>query len=451
MVFPKIALIGRPNVGKSALFNRLLKKRVAIVDEMEGVTRDRIYGDSEFEQKPYMLIDTAGIETQDHSELNLEILQQSKYAIAEADFCILIVDGQVGVTRMDQEIAHLVRKLNKPVCLAVNKIDIEQHDELVYPFHALGFDNMWGISAAHGRNIYELLETVFENLPDSIDPFEKPERQVVSIVGRTNAGKSTLVNYLTHQARCVVSPEAGTTRDAIEIELAHEDQTYLLIDTAGVRRKNKEKHVVEKFAHIRTMKAIEKSDVCLFILDVQEGLTSQEKKVLSEIYKMGKSCIIVANKWDLVSDFRMEHVRQALIKDCPFLVIYPIVFISAKTGRNVENLFPTLKTVFENRNRRVDTAELNRFILEAVLKSPPPMVLGKRLRVYYMTQIKTNPPTFLFFVNKSGLLNATYKRYLTNQMRDSFDFFGSPLQFFLRSKKSDYKKSPVAKELANSR
>ncbi|MCH9632676.1 MAG: GTPase Der [Chlamydiae bacterium] len=449
MTFPKIALIGRPNVGKSALFNRLLKKRIAIVDEMEGVTRDRIYGEGEFELQPYILIDTAGIETTDHSELNVDILNQSKLAIDEADFCVFVVDAQIGITRMDQEIAKILRQKKKPVCLAVNKIDIDQHAELTYEFYPLGFDRILGISAEHGRNIYELLETIFENMPEiTQEDLGAKEAETISIVGRTNVGKSTLMNYLSKQPRCVVSPIAGTTRDAIEVEIEYGDKSYSFIDTAGIRRKNKEKIVVEKFAHIRTFGAIEKSEICLFLIDAQEGLTAQEKKFLSEIYKNGKSCIVVVNKWDLAEGFRMEHAHQALIKDSPFLSIYPVVFISALTGRNVEKLFPLIEQVTESRNRSVETSTLNKFILEAIQKSPPPMISGKRLRVYYMTQIRSGPPSFLFFVNVSTLLTPTYKRYLMNRMREAFDFTATPVQFYLRSKNKASKDKSVKEPLS---
>jgi len=435
MVYPKIAIIGRPNVGKSAIFNRLLRKRIAIVDEMEGVTRDRIYGEGEFENQPYILIDTAGIQTTDHSDLNCKLIEQTKLALAEADYCIFVVDAKVGITKMDEEVGALIRKSKTPACLAVNKVDIDIHADLVPPFHKLGFEHLWGISAEHGRNIYELLETVFENLPKVSEEEDLvSNEETISIVGRPNVGKSTLINYLVKEPRCVVSPIAGTTRDAIEVEIKYQDKSYIFIDTAGVRRKNKEKEVVEKFAYIRTMGAIEKSDVCLFLISAQEGFTAQEKKIISEIYKMGKSCVIVVNKWDLVEGFRMEHVYQALLKDCPFLVIYPVVFISALTGQNVDKLFPILEKVCFSRKQKIETPALNKFILNAMQKTPPPMLRGKRLKVYYITQIKNSPPSFLFFVNKAGLLTHNYKRYLLNQIRETFDLTGAPVQFFLKSK-----------------
>lgn len=435
MVFPKIAIIGRPNVGKSALFNRLLKKRIAIVDEMEGVTRDRLYGEGEFENNPYLLIDTAGIETTDHSELNLKLLDQTKLAIQEADICIFVVDAKVGITKMDEEVASLIRKFKKPVCLAANKVDTDSHMELTYAFHKLGFEDVLGISAEHGRNIYELLEATFSHLPKlALEDGCRPKKETISIVGRPNVGKSTLLNYLANEPRCVVSPVPGTTRDAIEVEIKYESKSYIFIDTAGVRRKNKEKEVVEKFAHIRTMGAIDRSDVCLFLMSAEDGMTSQEKKILSEIYEMGKSCVIVVNKWDLAKGFRMEHAFQALLKECPFLSIYPVLFISAKTGRNIDKLYPLIERVCQSRSQRIETPQLNRFILKAMQKNSPPMVQGKRLKVYYLTQVKSNPPSFLFFVNHANRLTPTYKRYLINQLREAFDLIGTPVQFFLKSK-----------------
>lgn len=448
MAFPKIAIVGRPNVGKSALFNRLLKKRIAIVDEMEGVTRDRLYAEAEFETKPYILIDTAGIETSDSSELNQSILIQSKLAIDEADFCIFVVDAQVGITTMDQEIAKLLRQKKKHVCIAVNKVDVDQHLTLVYPFHTLGFDYILPVSAEHGRNIYELLETIFNHLPEHLndDGLDFDENKI-AIVGRANVGKSTLMNYLAKQPRCVVSPIAGTTRDAIEVQVDYQDKTYTFIDTAGVRRKNKEKQVVEKFAHIRTIEAIDKSQICLFLMDAQEGLTSQEKKFLSEIYYQGKSCILVVNKWDLAAGYRMEHAQQALLQESPFLAIYPIVFISSLTGRNVDKLFPLIEKAIASRSKLTETPRLNRFVLKALQKNPPPMVSGKRLRIYYMTQVQANPPCFLLFVNYSHLLTPTYKRYFLNQMREAFDLTATPVQLFLRDKNKATKDRSVKGDL----
>ncbi|MCH9633741.1 MAG: GTPase Der [Chlamydiae bacterium] len=436
MSFPKIAIVGRPNVGKSALFNRLLKKRIAIVDEMEGVTRDRLYGTGEFQNNPFILIDTAGIQLDDANPLNQEILLQSRQAIQEASFCVLVVDGRVGLTEMDQEIARLLLKSKKPVCLAVNKLDDEHLDYLAHQFYPLGISEVVGVSANHGRNLYELFEIIFSKIEPVDEEQDAGKKPTLCIVGRTNVGKSTLINALTHSQRCVVSPERATTRDAIEIELQHEGKDYLLIDTAGIRRKQKELNVVEKFASIRTYEAIERSDICLFLIDAQEGMTAQEKKLMSEIYKQGKSCVLIVNKWDLVQDHRMEHTRQALIHECPFLDIYPILFTSALTGRNLLKMYEIIDQVYINRTKRIDTAALNRFIEQAQHKTPPPMVKGKRLRIYYMTQIKTSPPSFLFFVNSQSRLTHTYKRYLINQMRESFNFFGCPLQFFLKSKKT---------------
>lgn len=435
MSFQKIAIIGRPNVGKSALFNRLLKKRVAIVDEMEGVTRDRIYGEGEFEGRFYILIDTAGIETTDHSELNVKILEQSRLAIEEADYCIFVVDGRTGVTRMDEEIAELLRKKHKPVCLAVNKIDFDEHAELAYPFYQLGFEKALGISASHGRNVYELLETVFSNLPeDSNCEGARADKEIISIIGRPNVGKSTLMNYLSKEPRCVVSPIAGTTRDAIEVEIEYNDKSYTFIDTAGIRRKNKEYEAVEKFAFIRTHQALEKSGICLFLIDPQDGITSQEKKFLSQIYELGKSCIIVINKWDLVKGFRMEHAQQALIDESPFLAIYPIIFISALTGRNIDQLYALIEKAAISRAQKLETSALNQFISKALQKNNPPTILNKRLRIYYITQVKSSPPAFMFFVNYANLMTSNYRKYLLNQMRETFDFTATPIQFLLRSK-----------------
>ncbi len=446
MLCPKIAIVGRPNVGKSALFNRLLKKRVAIVDEMEGVTRDRLYATGEFQNKLFILVDTAGIQLNDYNPMNQEVLEQSRLAIAEASFCIFVVDGRIGPTQMDEEIAKLLLKSNKPVCLAVNKVDDEHLEHLMHQFYALGIRDMIAVSASHGRNLYELLEIVFKKISIEEAFEEKRSNPVLSIVGRTNVGKSTLINNLAQEKRCVVSPEQATTRDAIEIELSYQGKEYTLIDTAGIRRKQKELNVVEKYASIRTFEAIERSDICIFVIDALEGMTSQEKKLLSTIYEQGKSCLILVNKWDLTHDVRMEHAKQALIRECPFVEIFPIMFISALTGRNVLKIYEHLDQIYANRTRRLETGQLNRFVEKALHQAPPPMVKGKRLRIYYMTQVKSSPPSFVCFVNKQNLLTPTYKRYLMNQMRDTFEFSGSPLQFFMKSKqvkpKSEVAPSP---------
>jgi len=433
-MLPKIAIVGRPNVGKSALFNRICQKRLSIVDEEEGITRDRLYARSELFGRPFILIDTGGIDLEGKIPFAQEVKVQAECAIAEADAILFVVDGRVGPTPFDDELARRLLRGNKPVIVAVNKSDGD-HDALnIHQFHRLGFAQIWAVSALQGFQIAELLEDALKAIPPVEEPPLPPDSIRVAIVGRPNVGKSTLLNKLLHEDRSIVSPIAGTTRDAIDALLNHEGQNYLLIDTAGIRRKKAEKFVVDKFAAIRTEEAIERSDVCLLILDSFEGFTIQERRIASHIESLGKSCVILFNKWDKVHNLQMEHALRGVRETVPFLAHCPTLFISATEGRNLDKILPTVKQVNENRHLRIGTGELNKFIERCVQKYHPPLITGKRLRIYYLTQVESNPPKFVLFVNKPDLLTDTYKKYLINQLRDSFPFSGTPLQFELRGR-----------------
>lgn len=432
---PKLAIVGRPNVGKSALFNRICKQKIAIVDEAEGITRDRLYADAELFGLNFQVIDTGGIDSRSRIPFNEAIKQQAEIAIEEADTIIQVVDGQIGLTELDKEVAKILLKTQKPVCLAVNKIDNHGKIDLMHQFHSLGISKIIPVSAAQGWQIAELLETAFEKIPRSIDEeFDLPNSIKVAIVGRPNVGKSSLVNYLLDEERCIVSPIAGTTRDSIDNSFTYNDQLYTIIDTAGIRRKGAEHEVVDKFAAIRTDRAIERSDLCLLMLDAQTGITAQEKRIANQIEEEGKGCIILLNKWDLVKGYRMEHCLQGIEEEVPFLKHCPKIFISAKSGRNVDKIFPAVVEVYENSLKRITTHQLNKFIGRALQKNHPPMIMGKRLRIYYMAQVDVQPPKFILFVNYPNLMLESYKKYLYNQFREVYAFTGVPITMHLKGK-----------------
>lgn len=430
----KLALVGRPNVGKSALFNRICKRRIAIVDEAVGVTRDRLYTEAEFFGKPFEIIDTGGIDPISDIPFHEEVRMQTQIAIEEADVLVMVVDGQVGVTHLDELVARLLLRTQKRVVLAVNKIDDYLHMDLLYPFYSLGIKDIVAVSATQSFQIAELLEASFENFAWPEETEESQDRIKVAIIGRPNVGKSTLVNHLLDEARCVVSPIAGTTRDSIDTYLDREEGSFTLIDTAGIRRKRAEHEVVDKFAAIRTERAIERADICILVMDANQGITTQEKRIADQIEKAGKCCILLFNKWDLVKGFRMEHCLQGIQQEASFLSYCPTLFVSALTGRNLGDLFALIAKVKLQSEQRITTGQLNKFIEGVFQKYHPPMIQGKRLRVYYMTQVQVAPPRFVMFVNGPELMLDSYRKYIVNQFREQYEFLGVPLFFDLRGK-----------------
>ncbi|MDB2613765.1 ribosome biogenesis GTPase Der [Chlamydiales bacterium] len=430
---PKLAIIGRPNVGKSALFNRILKKRISIVDEAEGITRDRLYADGDCFGQPFTLIDTGGIHSNSQNIFNEEVMWQAEIAINEADSLVLVVDGQVGLTDLDQLVAEKLLRSKKPLLLAVNKVDDIQKEEMLVPFYSLGIKNIIGVSAIHGWNIAELLEEALKPIDPSQVSEEAPGAHI-AIVGKPNVGKSSLLNYLLDEDRCIVSPIPGTTRDRIDVPIVVNDIPYVLIDTAGIRRKKAEKEVVDKFAYIRTEEALERTDLCLLMVDAKEGLSQQDKRIIGIIEEEGKPCVILLNKWDLVKDVRMEHTIQGLNMENPFVEHCPKVVISVEKGRNIEKIFPLINEVLKSSEERLKTHDLNTFVEKAIQKQAPPAINGKRLRIYYMTQISSTPPTFVLFINYKNLMRLSYQRYLSNQLRKKYGFKGYPIRLILKEK-----------------
>ena len=432
----KIAIVGRPNVGKSALFNAICKKRISIVDEREGITRDRLYQRTDLFGYPFEIIDTGGIEVQSKAEFSREIKRQAEIAIEEADSIIMVVDGSVGPQELDLEIAKILhQQKSKPLTLAVNKVDDLNQLSFLHRFGSLGISTMVAVSAVQSFQIAELIDAALRPfdraalITESTDALPK-----IAILGRPNVGKSFLLNSMLGEERSIVSPIAGTTRDAIDTLVRFGEKEYLLIDTAGIRRKHKEKESVEKFASIRAEQALKRCDIALLIMDATSGMTTEEKKIANMIAEADKGCILLFNKWDLNQGFRMEHCLRGIEQEVPFLSHCPRLFISAKTRRNLDKIFPLVKQVEEAYDRRITTHTLNKCLISAMQKYHPPMIKGKRLRIYYLAQIDVRPPKFVLFVNSHTLMDESYKKYLINQIRETFDFSGVPIILQLRSK-----------------
>ncbi len=441
----KLAIVGRPNVGKSALFNHICKRRIAIIDEAEGTTRDRLYALSERYHFPFQVIDTGGVDPAADDRFQKGIRSQTESAIQEADSLILVVDSRVGITERDFLLAQFLLKTGKPLVLAVNKIDTYDHDPLIHQFYKLGIQKMVGISALQGHNIEELVIAAWEHLSEIPQEPPVPPGIKISLIGRPNVGKSTLLNSLVNEERCLVSDVPGTTRDSVDVAFTFQGTPYVLIDTAGIRRKKAEHERVDHFAGIRRERAISRSDVVLLMLDVREGLTSQEKIIARMIEAEGKGCIVLVNKWDLVKGFRMEHCLEGIRRQSAFLAHCPLLFISALTTRNLSKIFAEVDKVYQASQTRITTHLLNKCIERAIQMTHPPMITGKRLRIYYLTQVGVHPPHFVLFVNDPELMTEGYKKYLIHQLREQFGFPGTPLLFSVRGKGE---RAPSTQDLA---
>lgn len=437
MAKPIVAVVGRPNVGKSTLFNKLIGKRLSIVDDTPGVTRDRIYGDCEWLGHNLMLVDTGGIEPDEGDIILSNMRKQAMLAIDTASVIIFVTDIRTGPVATDFEVAEILTKSGKPVVLCVNKCDSVGEPPLeFYEFYNLGLGEPIQVSAAHGHGTGDLLDAVISNLTKEELEAEDEDHINVAIIGKPNAGKSSLVNFIAGEERTIVSNIAGTTRDAIDTMVTHKGKSYNFIDTAGLRRKSRVDDKIEKFSIIRAKMAIERSDVCVIMIDATEGFTEQDSKVAGLALEEGKAAIIAVNKWDAVekSGGTMDSMRKQLMKDFSFMSYAPIIFISAKTGQRVDRLFSLIDFVYEQSIMRISTGMLNDILADATARVQPPSDKGKRLKIYYMTQASTKPPTFVCFCNRADLFHFSYQRYLENQIRGTFGMEGTPIRFVIRER-----------------
>ncbi|ANZ33331.1 ribosome biogenesis GTPase Der [Staphylococcus carnosus] len=435
MTKPVVAIVGRPNVGKSTIFNRIVGERVSIVEDTPGVTRDRIYSSGEWLTHDFNVIDTGGIELTD-APFQTQIRAQAEIAIDEADVIIFMVNQREGLTQTDEMIAQMLYKTNKPVVLAVNKVDNPEMRTDIYDFYALGFGEPFPISGSHGLGLGDLLDEVANNFKDEEDDDYDEDTIKLSLIGRPNVGKSSLVNAILGEDRVIVSNIVGTTRDAIDTEYSYEDQDYVLIDTAGMRKKGKVYESTEKYSVLRALKAIERSNVVLVVLDAEEGIIEQDKRVAGYAHEEGKAVVIVVNKWDtLDKDSKtMKKFEDKIRQEFQFLDYAPIAFVSAKEKQRLRTLFPLIKEASENHKKRVQSSTLNEVITDAISMNPTPTDKGRRLKVFYATQVAVEPPTFVVFVNDAELMHFSYKRYLENQIRDAFGFEGTPIRIIPRKR-----------------
>lgn len=434
---PIVAIVGRPNVGKSTLFNKLVGDRVAIVDNQPGVTRDRLYRETEWCGTEFILVDTGGLEPRNNDFMMTKIKQQAEVAMNEADVIMFIVDAKAGVTALDEEVAYILRKKNKPVILCVNKVDnyLSQQDDL-YDFWSLGFEHLMPISAEHKTNLGDMLDVIVENV-NALEPVEEEEGLKLAIIGRPNAGKSSLVNRLAGKERTIVSNIAGTTRDAIDTAIEYDGDKFVLIDTAGIRRKSKVEESLEYYSVLRAIKTIKRADVCLLMLDGEEGLTDQDKRIAGIAYEERKPIIIVVNKWDAVEKetMTMKKMTDDLYEELPFLSYAPIEFVSALTGQRTLKLLDHANFIYGEFTKRISTGLLNSVIKEATIMNAPPTRKGRLVKINYATQVTSAPPRFVIFCNYPELVHFSYLRYLENKLRESFGFEGCPMDIIAQAKR----------------
>lgn len=424
-----VCLIGRPNTGKSTLFNRLINEKKAIIDDMPGVTRDRIYGIVNYNDKSFNLIDTGGIDLAKET-FNENIKVQAELAIDESDIIVFVIDGKEELTSNDLLIAKMLQKVSKKVIVAVNKLDDKRHDENIYNYFELGFDKYVAISAEHKRGIDELLDEITKDF----NPYTTNEDDAIlkfSIIGRPNVGKSSLINALLNEDRVIVSDIAGTTRDAIDTKFTYEKEDFIVIDTAGMRKKGKIYENIEKYSVLRSLKAIERSDVCVLVINAEEGIIEHDKHILSYAIEAGKAIVLVVNKWDLIDnkDTEMKKWNKDIKDNFQFIPYVNTVYLSAKTKSRIHTLMPEIIKAYENSKKEIKTSALNEVIRDAVMYHEPPSYKGRRLKIYFAHQCDTKPPKFEFMINDKNLIHFSYERYLENQIRDNFDFTGTPIEF----------------------
>ena len=440
MAKPIVAVVGRPNVGKSTFFNYVAGKRISIVEDTPGVTRDRIYTEVEWRGRNFTLIDTGGIEPFAEDKILQQMRRQAEIAIETADVIVFMVDCKDGMTASDKEVANMLRKTKKPVILTVNKVDkIGEPPPEVYEFYNLGMGDIVCISSIHGLGIGDLLDEIYKYFPDEKEDEYDEDVIKVAVVGKPNVGKSSLINRIIGEERVIVSDIPGTTRDAIDTYVEHREDKYLFIDTAGIRRKSRITENIERYSTIRSWTAIERADVCLIMIDAEEGVTEQDTKIAGYAHEQGKASIIVINKWDLIEKETgtLEKYRKTVMEKLSFMTYAPVLFISAKTGQRVENLYQLIKFTADQASLRISTGMLNDLVNEAIAMVQPPSDKGKRLKIYYMTQVGVKPPSFVIFVNNVELMHYSYERYLENQLRKSFGFEGTPIRFITKQKNKE--------------
>ncbi len=437
MAKPLIAIVGRPNVGKSMLFNKIAGKRLSIVEDTPGVTRDRLYASSDWAGREFSIVDTGGIEPSADSDILLFMREQALLAIEMADVILFVTDITTGVTAADQEIANMLLRSRKPVVLAVNKMDsVGPANPDIYEFYSLGLGDPVALSATHGHGTGDLLDACLAYFPAKSETPDEKDAISVAVIGKPNVGKSSLINYILGENRVIVSDVAGTTRDAVDTEFENQTGRYVFIDTAGIRRRSKVDDRIEKYSVLRSEMAIERADVCLIMIDAREGVTDQDTKVAGLAHEAGKASIIIVNKWDLVEKETntMEHMRQEIQKELSYMTYAPVLFISAKSGQRVERIFELINYVDNQSAMRITTGMLNNVLADATSRVQPPTDKGKRLKIFYMTQVSVRPPTFVCFCNNSELFHFSYQRYLENQIRNVFGLEGTPVRMLIRQK-----------------
>ena len=434
---PIVAIVGRPNVGKSTLFNRIAGRRISIVEDTPGVTRDRIYAEGEWLGKYFTMIDTGGIETDTSDNILKQMRIQAELAIDTADVIIFIVDGKMGLTPADREVAQMLRKSGKPVVIGANKVESPKLWDAVYEFYELGLDDVYGISATQGMGVGDLLDEVIKYFPEDADTEYDDSIIKVAVIGKPNAGKSSLINKILGEERVIVSNIPGTTRDAIDTRFSDGEDEFVFIDTAGMRRKSSVHENIERYSVLRAISAVERADVCLIVIDSLEGVTEQDKKVAGFAHDNGKAAVIVMNKWDLVEKDNKTYLRyeEDIRKGLSYMLYAPIQYISALTGKRSNRIIDSIKDVYKEASKRVPTGVLNDVIGEATLINQPPSDKGKRLKIYYGTQVGVKPPHFVLFINDKKLMHFSYLRYLENQLRQAFGFNGTPIKLEVREKR----------------
>lgn len=431
---PVVALLGRPNVGKSTLFNRMVGKKISIIEDTPGVTRDRIYGNVKFKDYTFHLIDTGGIDLADE-HFNDSIKMQAELAIDEADLILFVVDGKEGLTSNDYAVRDMLLKSQKPVIVVINKMDSKFAKENIYDFYELGLDTYMPVSGEQNEGIYDLLEEITKDFPEIEEEYEDGIVKFC-VIGRPNVGKSSLVNAIVGEDRVIVSDVAGTTRDAIDTRFRYHDHDYVVIDTAGMRKRGKVYEAVEKYSLLRSLKAIDRSDVCLIVINAEEGIVEHDKHIAGYALDAGKAVVLVVNKWDTVDDkdSKMKEFKELLKYEFQFMTYAPIVFLSAKTKKRIHTLMPEILKAYENSRREIKTSVLNDVIRDAYALNLPPSYKGKRLKIYFSNQASTQPPTFNIQVNSKGLIHFSYERYLENKLREAFDFEGTPIILQFKNK-----------------